>query len=79
MPVGTYQKQKSTPDLEWTERIPECPIYYPTREEFEEPLVYLKTIAPEASKFGIFSIFISYFLTLCLVIDYKTHYWIMSL
>ncbi|CAM8877820.1 unnamed protein product [Rhodiola kirilowii] len=39
-------------DLEWTERIPECPLYWPTKEEFEDPLVYLQKIAPEASKHG---------------------------
>ncbi|KAK6263343.1 hypothetical protein QUC31_009159 [Theobroma cacao] len=42
-----------TSDLEWTEKIPECPVYCPTKEEFEDPLVYLQQIAPEASKYGI--------------------------
>ncbi|PIA58686.1 hypothetical protein AQUCO_00500556v1 [Aquilegia coerulea] len=40
-------------DLDWTEKIPECPVYYPTKEEFEDPLIYLQKIAPSASKFGI--------------------------
>ncbi|KAK9716151.1 hypothetical protein RND81_06G214200 [Saponaria officinalis] len=40
-------------DLDWTEKVPECPVYCPTKEEFEDPLVYLQTIAPEASKYGI--------------------------
>lgn len=39
-------------DLEWTEKIPECPEYSPSKEEFEDPLVYLQKIAPEASKYG---------------------------
>ncbi|WOG86542.1 hypothetical protein DCAR_0205753 [Daucus carota subsp. sativus] len=28
-------------------------MYYPSREEFEDPLVYLQKVAPEASKYGI--------------------------
>uniref|UniRef100_A0A7C9EQS1 JmjN domain-containing protein n=1 Tax=Opuntia streptacantha TaxID=393608 RepID=A0A7C9EQS1_OPUST len=39
-------------DLDWTDKIPECPVYRPSRDEFEEPLVYLQKIAPEASKYG---------------------------
>ncbi|XP_023005292.1 lysine-specific demethylase JMJ706-like [Cucurbita maxima] len=40
-------------DLEWTEKIPECPVYSPSKKEFEDPLIYLQKIAPEASKYGI--------------------------
>lgn len=39
-------------NLDWIDKIPECPIYYPKKEEFEDPLVYLQKIAPEASKYG---------------------------
>ncbi|XP_042055334.1 lysine-specific demethylase JMJ706-like [Salvia splendens] len=42
-----------TPDFDWTEKIPECPLYAPSMEEFQDPLVYLQKIAPEASKYGI--------------------------
>lgn len=41
-----------TSDLEWTDKIPECPVYSPTKEEFEDPLIYLQKIALEASKYG---------------------------
>lgn len=39
-------------DLNWTNMIPECPVYHPSEQEFEHPLVYLQKIAPEASKYG---------------------------
>lgn len=41
-----------TTDLEWTDKVPECPVYRPSKEEFQNPLVYLQKIAPEASKYG---------------------------
>ncbi|KAG9150463.1 hypothetical protein Leryth_010851 [Lithospermum erythrorhizon] len=40
-------------NTEWIDKIRECPIYYPNKDEFQDPLVYLQKIAPEASKFGI--------------------------
>ncbi|KAG9452471.1 hypothetical protein H6P81_005375 [Aristolochia fimbriata] len=42
-----------TRDLDWLDKIPECPVFSPTKEEFEDPLIYLQQIAPVASKFGI--------------------------
>ncbi|KAK9052841.1 hypothetical protein SSX86_029471 [Deinandra increscens subsp. villosa] len=53
----TMSKQKvekfDTTDLDWTDKMPECPVYMPSKEEFEDPLAYLQKIAPEASKYGI--------------------------
>jgi len=37
----------------WTDGIKEAPAFSPTVEEFEDPIRYIETIAPEASKFGI--------------------------
>ncbi|KAL0692894.1 hypothetical protein Bca4012_060074 [Brassica carinata] len=54
---GAFLKEKvdkfETDDLKWTERVPECPVYRPTKDEFEDPLTYLQKIFPEASKYGI--------------------------
>lgn len=53
----TFSKRKVAKfdlnDLEWTEKIPACPVYCPSKEEFEDPLVYLQKVAPEASRYGI--------------------------
>lgn len=43
-------------DLEWTEKISLCPVYRPSEMEFEDPVIYLQNIAPEASKYGMGSI-----------------------
>lgn len=57
-----FVKRKVTkfdsPDIEWIDKIPECPVYFPCKEEFEDPLDYLHKIAPEASKYGIYSLYI---------------------
>ena len=39
-------------DQEWTEKISLCPVYRPSEMEFEDPVIYLQNIAPEASKYG---------------------------
>ncbi|KAK1272708.1 Lysine-specific demethylase REF6 [Acorus gramineus] len=42
-----------TGNFEWIDKIPECPVFCPTKEEFDDPLIYLQQIAPVASRFGI--------------------------
>ncbi|VAI48262.1 unnamed protein product [Triticum turgidum subsp. durum] len=39
--------------LDWIDQIPECPVFSPSVEEFEDPFVYLSKIAPVAAKYGI--------------------------
>eukprot|EP01018_Ginkgo_biloba_P005427 Gb_21111 [translate_table: standard] len=42
-----------TSESGWIENIPSCPVFSPTKEEFEDPLTYIQKIAPNASKYGI--------------------------
>ncbi|XP_042434011.1 lysine-specific demethylase JMJ706-like isoform X2 [Zingiber officinale] len=46
-------KKFETWDLQWIEKVPECPVFCPSVEEFKNPLDYLQQIAPSASKYGI--------------------------
>lgn len=40
-------------DTSWIENIAECPVYYPTKQDFmQDPLHYIQKIAAEASKYG---------------------------
>jgi hypothetical protein len=47
---GTYVVLESTPE---SYKIPYAPIFYPTREEFEDPISYIDKIRPIAEVYGI--------------------------
>ncbi|KAF7836562.1 lysine-specific demethylase JMJ706-like [Senna tora] len=51
--IPSKMKKVDLKDQEWINKIPKCPVYCPSQEEFEDPLVYLHKIAPEAHKYGI--------------------------
>ena len=38
--------------LDWIDEIPDCPVFSPSTQEFEDPMVYLSKIAPVAAKYG---------------------------
>lgn len=37
---------------EWLRAVPECPVYRPTPEEFQDPLGYIEKVQSEAQKWG---------------------------
>nr|CAB3450767.1 unnamed protein product [Digitaria exilis] len=39
-------------NLDWIDEIPDCPVFSPSTQEFEDPMVYLSKIAPVAAKYG---------------------------
>ncbi|XVF30487.1 hypothetical protein REPUB_Repub16aG0062200 [Reevesia pubescens] len=50
---SVVEKYKLSYELEWVDEIPECPVFRPSMEDFQNPLSYLQTIAQQASKYGI--------------------------
>lgn len=36
----------------WMDRLPEAPTFRPTREQFQDPLAYIRSIQQEAAQFG---------------------------
>ncbi|XP_054813264.1 lysine-specific demethylase JMJ13-like [Prosopis cineraria] len=40
-------------EQEWVDKIPDCPVFCPSEQEFEDPLVYLQKIVHESQKYGI--------------------------
>ncbi|KAJ7570047.1 hypothetical protein O6H91_01G104900 [Diphasiastrum complanatum] len=40
-------------DMDWIDAMPSCPVFSPTMKEFDDPLAYIRGIAPLASKYGI--------------------------
>jgi jmjN domain len=48
MPASSQAPQKQRPF-----GLQDCPAFYPTPEEFKDPMLYIRTIAPQAREFGI--------------------------
>ncbi|MBA0598005.1 hypothetical protein Gorai_007785, partial [Gossypium raimondii] len=46
------EKYKLSKELLWVDQIPQCPVFRPLIEDFKDPFVFLHTIAPQASKYG---------------------------
>jgi hypothetical protein len=47
--------------LDWIDDIPDCPVFSPSAQEFEDPMVYLSKITPVAAKYGNSCFFVSSF------------------
>lgn len=45
--VDFHQQQAA-----WMDRMPEAPTFFPTREQFQDPLAYIRSIQQEAAQYG---------------------------
>jgi histone demethylase JARID1 len=48
MPASPQAPQKQRPF-----GLQDCPAFYPTLEEFKDPMNYIRAISPQAQEFGI--------------------------
>jgi hypothetical protein len=55
----------------WIDNIPLCIVFSPTKEEFEDPLTYNQSIAPVASKYGIWKIIFCFIIKNIIMIKIK--------
>lgn len=50
---STYQEPATTSNHERLFGLKEAPTFYPTKEEFQDPMAYIDKISAEGAKFGI--------------------------
>ena len=53
---GRTRRNPASPQVPQKQRpfgLQDCPAFYPTPEEFKDPMSYIRTIAPQACEFGI--------------------------
>ena len=53
---GRTRRAPASPQAPQKQRpfgLQDCPAFYPTSEEFKDPMSYIRTIAPQAQEFGI--------------------------
>lgn len=73
MSLPKRKVEKLDPDiheLQWIDEISECPVFRPSMEEFDDPLLFLQNIAPHASKYGTFIYIYTYSLIQKLAFKY---------
>jgi hypothetical protein len=46
--------------LHWIDEIPDCPVFSPSIEEFDDPMVYLSKITPVAANYGNSRVYLSF-------------------
>jgi histone demethylase JARID1 len=53
---GRTRRNPASPQVPQKQRpfeLQDCPAFYPTQEEFKDPMSYIRAITPQAQEFGI--------------------------
>ena len=53
---GCARRNPASPQVPQKQRpfgLQDCPAFYPTPDEFKDPMSYIRAIAPQAQEFGI--------------------------
>jgi len=53
---GRTRRNPASPQVSQKQRpfgLQDCPAFYPTLEEFKDPMSYIRAITPQAQEFGI--------------------------
>lgn len=50
--LGVARSGGGGAEPDWQDKITACPVFYPSKKEFEDPMSYIRSIAAKASVYG---------------------------